>query len=297
MGTAVTMSRFQFAFTPHITICSRSSRWGWRCSSCSSRRWRFGAATSAISRRRASGPRSSRINFAVGVVTGIPMEFQFGTNWAALLATTPAASSARRWRWRACSPSSRSRRSSGSSSSARSAFGPRVHWLSRRSWSASAPGCPASSSSPPTPGCSIPGRLSLVGAHGELRLSFWAFLFNPWVARQYLHNMSGAVDHRRLRAGGAGRLLPARWRAASSIGRLFLRVGVIVAADLLRPLSSSPPATGRASGRAAPAGDAGGDGGAVQDRAGAPLAIIGQPDAEHAARSTTRSRARACSAS
>jgi cytochrome d ubiquinol oxidase subunit I len=23
------------------------------------------------------------INFAVGVVTGIPMEFQFGTNWAA----------------------------------------------------------------------------------------------------------------------------------------------------------------------------------------------------------------------
>src|SRR3974390_3868368 len=24
-----------------------------------------------------------RINFAIGVVTGIPMEFQFGTNWAA----------------------------------------------------------------------------------------------------------------------------------------------------------------------------------------------------------------------
>ena len=31
------------------------------------------------------------VNFAVGVVTGIPMEFQFGTNWARLLAATPAA--------------------------------------------------------------------------------------------------------------------------------------------------------------------------------------------------------------
>src|SRR6201986_66533 len=28
------------------------------------------------------------INFAVGVVTGIPMEFQFGTNWAAFSTAT-----------------------------------------------------------------------------------------------------------------------------------------------------------------------------------------------------------------
>ncbi|MGC2243022.1 MAG: cytochrome ubiquinol oxidase subunit I, partial [Candidatus Aquilonibacter sp.] len=30
------------------------------------------------------------INFAVGVVTGIPMEFQFGTNWAAFSAAAGA---------------------------------------------------------------------------------------------------------------------------------------------------------------------------------------------------------------
>src|SRR6202040_3450869 len=30
------------------------------------------------------------VNFAVGVVTGIPMEFQFGTNWAAFSAKTGA---------------------------------------------------------------------------------------------------------------------------------------------------------------------------------------------------------------
>src|SRR5438132_5404021 len=33
-------------------------------------------------RRRVSGARIFAINFAMGVVTGIPMEFQFGTNWA-----------------------------------------------------------------------------------------------------------------------------------------------------------------------------------------------------------------------
>ena len=40
------------------------------------------------------------INFGMGVVTGIPMEFQFGTNWAAFSRALPAASSARRWPWR-----------------------------------------------------------------------------------------------------------------------------------------------------------------------------------------------------
>ena len=38
------------------------------------------------------------INFAVGVVTGMPLEFQFGTNWARFSAST--------WAWKACSPSS-----------------------------------------------------------------------------------------------------------------------------------------------------------------------------------------------
>ena len=45
------------------------------------------------------------INFAIGVVTGIPMEFQFGTNWADFR-NPPAASLARRWPWKAFFPSS-----------------------------------------------------------------------------------------------------------------------------------------------------------------------------------------------
>src|SRR6201998_1814291 len=40
------------------------------------------------------------LNFAVGVVTGVPMEFQFGTNWAAF--TRYAGGVIRRWRWKGC---------------------------------------------------------------------------------------------------------------------------------------------------------------------------------------------------
>jgi cytochrome d ubiquinol oxidase subunit I len=40
----------------------------------------------AVERRRPFWIRIFGINFAVGVVTGVPMEFQFGTNWAAFSA-------------------------------------------------------------------------------------------------------------------------------------------------------------------------------------------------------------------
>ena len=45
------------------------------------------------------------INFALGVVTGIVQEFQFGMNWRTT-AVTSATSSGRRSRWKGCSPSS-----------------------------------------------------------------------------------------------------------------------------------------------------------------------------------------------
>jgi len=93
------------------------------------------------------------INFAMGVVTGIVQEFQFGMNWSnywvfvgnifgaplameGLLAFFAESTFIALWmfgrnrlpRWRTCCPSA---------------------------WSASARSCPRSLSSPPTPGCSI----------------------------------------------------------------------------------------------------------------------------------------------
>jgi cytochrome bd ubiquinol oxidase subunit I len=146
------------------------------------------------------------INFALGVVTGIPMEFQFGTNWAAF-----------------------SRAAGGvigqplamegifsffleSSFLGLFLFGEKQlgkigHWFSALavfigSW--------------------LSGYLIIatnawmqhpvgyhMGPHGEIMLSsFWKLLLNPWALWQYAHNMSAAVI-RQLRDGGRRRVLPA----------------------------------------------------------------------------------------
>ena len=52
------------------------------------------------------------LNFAVGVVTGIPLEFQFGPT-GPVFPGTLARSFARHWQWKECSPSFSKARSSG----------------------------------------------------------------------------------------------------------------------------------------------------------------------------------------
>ena len=60
------------------------------------------------------------INFGLGVVTGIPMEFQFGTNWSEFSRITGGVIG-QTLAMEGCSRSSWNRRSSGCSSSARGA--------------------------------------------------------------------------------------------------------------------------------------------------------------------------------
>ena len=45
------------------------------------------------------------LSFASGVVTGIPLEFQFGTNWTKF-SNYDGESSGKPWRWKGCSRSS-----------------------------------------------------------------------------------------------------------------------------------------------------------------------------------------------
>ena len=164
------------------------------------------------------------INFVFGVVTGIPMEFEFGTNWARF-SRLSAASSASRWPWKASSASSSSRRSSASSSMAKSASRKLMHWFSAvmvllGSW--------------------ISGFFIIVTdawmqhpvAYDRLPdgqfevLSFWQLLLNPWGLLQYMHNMTGAVVTGSfvMAAVGAFYLLEGR---REDYGRIFLKVGVI----------------------------------------------------------------------
>ena len=128
----------------------------------------------------------------LGVVTGIPMEFQFGTNWAhfsqfagGVIGQTLAMEGVFAFFLESTFLGlflfGEKRLSAGA------ALVRGVHGVS------SDRGCRATSSSPPTPGCSIRSATT-AWRDGSVQLqSFWALLLNPWALWQYAHNMSGAA--------------------------------------------------------------------------------------------------------
>ena len=152
--------------------------------------------TSAGTTPRASGSASSASTSPSASSPGIPMEFQFGTNWAQLLAATPAASSARPSRWRPVRVLPRvelPRRcwSSASGASARAGTSLAALAAVRR-----AAGCRATSSSPPTRSCSTRSG-TRVAADGTLQLAdFWAFLLQPVGARAVRAQHDGRASSR-----------------------------------------------------------------------------------------------------
>ncbi|MEI9977610.1 MAG: cytochrome ubiquinol oxidase subunit I [Edaphobacter sp.] len=217
------------------------------------------------------------INFLLGVVTGIPMEFQFGTNWSEF-----------------------SRRTGGvigqplamegifsffleSTFLGLFLFGEKrlsrwAHWGSAfivflGSW--------------------ISGFFIIVTdawmqhpvayrllPDGTFELtSFWGLLLNPWAWLQYAHNMCGAVITAAfvMSAVGAFYLLGKR---DTEFGKLFLRVGVI--AGLLSCIVQIFPTGdlhGRYTAKYQPAAMAGMEG-LFHSEKGAPIVLMGQPDME-----------------
>src|SRR4030095_368426 len=167
------------------------------------------------------------INFLFGVITGIPMEFQFGTNWArfsqysgGVIATALAMEGVFAFFLESSFL--------GLFLFGENRFGQRVHWLAAfmvflGSW--------------------VSGFFIIVtdawmqhpvgfelAADGTAHLnSFWSLLFNEWALWQYLHNMSGAVitGSFAMAATGAYYVLSGK---QEEYGRLFLRLGVVVAA-------------------------------------------------------------------
>jgi cytochrome d ubiquinol oxidase subunit I len=216
------------------------------------------------------------VNFAVGVVTGIPMEFQFGTNWAAfsnyaggVIGQTLALEGVFAF-------------------FAESAFigillagpqrvRPRLHWIAALmvfvgSW---------------VSGFFIiatnawmqhPVGYSVHGGRAQLD-SFWELVTNPWLPWQYAHNMCGAAvtGAFALAAMGAFNMLRGRHPEFS---RICLSLGV-VGALIFTTLQIFP--TGdehaRRVARYQPAGFAAAEGLFPTER-GAPLVIIGNPDTE-----------------
>jgi cytochrome d ubiquinol oxidase subunit I len=214
------------------------------------------------------------VNFGVGVVTGIPLEFQFGTNWAAfssfaggVIGQTLAMEGVFAFFAESVFI--------GIFLAAHGHARPRWHWLSAfMVWAGSW-----------ISGFFIiatnawmqhPVAYTMEGGRAQLK-SFWGLLTNPWVGWQYAHNMSGAAITGAflLAAGGAFYALQGRHLAFS---RICLSVGV-VGALIFTTLQIFP--TGdqhaRQVARYQPSSFAAAEG-LFPTEKGAPLTIIGNPD-------------------
>ncbi|MGB9234408.1 MAG: cytochrome ubiquinol oxidase subunit I [Terriglobales bacterium] len=165
------------------------------------------------------------INFVLGVVTGIPMEFQFGTNWAVfsrfaggVIGQTLAMEGMFAFFLESAFL--------GLFLYGEKRLSPRAHWLSAvavfvGSWLS---------------GYFIIATDAFMqhpvgyftAPDGSLQLaSFWDFVLNRWALWQYAHNMSGAAitGAFAMTAVGAFYLLSGKW---TEHGRIFVKAGVVV---------------------------------------------------------------------
>ena len=164
------------------------------------------------------------INFLLGVVTGIPMEFQFGTNWShfsryagGVIGQTLAMEGMFAFFLESAFL--------GLFLYGEKRLSQRAHW-----WSAVAVFV----------GSWLSGYFIIAtdawmqhpvgyvkAADGSLQLSsFWALVMNPWAWWQYAHNMSGAAVTGSIVMASVGAFY-LLWGKFEVYGRIFVRVGVI----------------------------------------------------------------------
>lgn len=218
------------------------------------------------------------INFGMGVVTGIPMEFQFGTNWArfseaagGVIGQTLAMEGVFSFFLESTFL--------GLFLYGEKRLGPKGHWFAAfmvflGSWLS---------------GFFIiatdawmqhPVAYTL-GPNGEILLnSFWGLLLNPWVGWQYLHNMIGAVITACFVMTAVGAFYLLSGSKHEEYGRTFLRVGVPVGL-VATLLMIFPTGDGQGKNLALhqPVTLAAMEG-LFRTVEGAPIALIGQPDME-----------------
>ena len=217
------------------------------------------------------------INFAVGVVTGIPMEFQFGTNWA-MFSRAAGGVIGQTLAMEGVFSFFLESTFLGLFLFGEKKLGRIGHW-----WAAFLVWL----------GSWLSGYFIVatnawmqyptghrIGSHGEIELaSFWSLVLNKWVIWQYAHTMLGAVQTGCfvMAAIGAFYLLTDRHL---SYGRTFVKAGVLVGvvAAILQ-LYTTGDAQGKLVADHQPTTLAGMEG-LFESQAGAPLVIIGQPDVQ-----------------
>jgi cytochrome bd ubiquinol oxidase subunit I len=217
------------------------------------------------------------INFVLGVVTGIPMEFQFGTNWShfsrfagGVIGQTLAMEGMFAFFLESAFL--------GLFLYGEKKLSPRAHW-----WSAVAVFL----------GSWLSGYFIIVtdawmqnpvgyerAPDGSVQLSsFWELVLNPWAWWQYAHNMSGAVITGAFVMASVGTfyLLSNKYREH---GQIFVRTGVWVGCIFsILQLFPTGDGQGRMVTRYQPITLAAMEA-LFTSQPGAPLVIIGQPDVE-----------------
>ncbi len=215
------------------------------------------------------------INFAMGVVTGIPMEFQFGTNWAqfskaagGVIGQTLAMEGVFSFFLESTFL--------GLFLFGEKRLGPKGHWwaaflvflgswlsgffiIATDAWMQHPAGY-------------------VLGPNGEFSLSsFWGLILNPWTLWQYLHNMTGSVVTASFVMVSIGAFYLLR-EAYQEYAKTFLRLGV-TAGLVCTLLMLFPTGDGQGKNIAAhqPATLAAMEG-LFTTAQGAPIALIGQPD-------------------
>jgi cytochrome bd ubiquinol oxidase subunit I len=214
------------------------------------------------------------ITFATGVVTGIPMEFQFGTNWARFSRYAGPVVGQTLFMEGVFAFFAESSLL-GVFLFGESRVGKLTHWLAAVgvAFGAVLSGFFIVATNA---WMQHPVGYRVAGDHVEL-MSLWALLTNPYVRWQYPHVIAGSmITGSMVMAGTGAYYLLARRHEES--GRVFVRVGVI--AGVLFSMAAIFP-TGALHGenitRFQPAKMAAMEG-LFRTQAGAPLAIIGMPD-------------------
>ena len=277
MNAALAVDRFQFAFTVTFHYIFVQLTLGLALLI-------FILKTVALRRGSEIHDRAARfwakifaINFAVGVVTGIPMEFQFGTNWAdfaraagGVIGQTLAMEGVFSFFLESTFI--------GLFLFGEKRLGPKGHWFSSLmvlagAW-LSAFFIVATNAWMQHP---VGYR---IGADGEILLgSFWALLLNPWVLWQFLHTLLGGVVTGSFVMASVGAFYLLSGRHADH-GRLALRLGISVGAvAALLLLFPTGDFQGKMIARHQPVALAAMEG-LFRTERGAPMSILGQPDVE-----------------
>jgi len=217
------------------------------------------------------------INFAMGVVTGIPMEFQFGTNWARfsefagnIVGQTLAMEGVFAFFLESTFL--------GLFLYGAGRMGPKGHWFASLMVFA---GSWISGWFIIATNAWMQNPVGYSESHGALELaSLSAVMLNPWLPWQYLHNMCGATATGSFVMAGVGSYYLLANRHAE-YGRTFVRLGVIAgSAAMILLLFPTGDQQGRNLAARNPVALAAMEG--LFDSAnGAPIALVGQPDMEH----------------